>query len=73
MLKRPWKVSYWQRYPSWDKKSCPSVVDSEGEVVCDIPQFVDHPGVYDERADLIAHAIVDAINTKGVPYGYDSD
>ena len=38
------------------------MVDANDKTVVEIPQNVDHPGVYDEIADQLAHKIADAVN-----------
>ena len=61
-VKAPWRVEYLQRFPEWDPRSCPVVVDRDGEVVLSPPSYVDHPGLYDERADFICQAAVCGVN-----------
>lgn len=58
----PWQVRYWQRFPEWDERSCPRIVDADGELVCAFPQSVFHPGAYDKLADETAKRIVEAMN-----------
>ena len=58
----PWAVNYFKRFPEWDERSCPCVVDANGSVVCILPQTVDHPGMYDALADATAKRIVVAVN-----------
>jgi hypothetical protein len=63
----PWKVQYGQRFADWDAKSCPYIVDANGnDIGIGFRQNQCHPGVYDEHADHIAHLIVNAINTQEV-------
>lgn len=58
----PWKVSYWQRCPEWDRHSGPHIVDAKGDLVCELPVNVGHPGDYDAIADETAYRIVEAVN-----------
>jgi len=59
----PWSVVYCPRF-DWHKKSCPTVLDADGNKVCEMPQHVSHPGMYDELADLTAHRIVSSMNAS---------
>lgn len=58
----PWQVVHWQRFDEWHPKSCPKIVDANGDTVCYMPQHVGHPGEYDVKADLAAITIVDCVN-----------
>ena len=62
----PWRVAYDQRFPEWDAKASPRVVDANGGLVAEIPQHVDHPGEYDIEADRLAQRIVAAVNAKNL-------
>lgn len=61
----PWNVAYFG-YDDWHPKSMPVVVDSNKEVVIRPPQYVNHPGLYDEQADEVAKLIVKAVNEYNV-------
>ena len=63
---KPWQVVYRPLFPNWHKHSCPVIADSNGEFVIRPDQSLDvnHPGAYDEKADLICLQIVDAVNLK---------
>jgi len=58
----PWRVEYRQRFPEWHEKSQPRVCDANGDLVCEFPQHSGHPGLYDEKADSAAIAIVESVN-----------
>lgn len=58
----PWQVKYAVRCEEWHPKSRPYIVDANGIEVVAMPQFVDHPGNYDARAEELAFAIVKAMN-----------
>lgn len=66
---RPWSVKYDQKFPEWDPKACPYVVDANGEDVIMVPQTweLGHPGLYDEKADELAHLIVEGVNAWSWP------
>lgn len=53
-----WSVIYNQRCREWHEKSCPRVVDGDGQTVVYPPVFVGHPGMYDAEADAICQNIV---------------
>lgn len=61
-----WRVEYRRMCPEWHEKSMPRVVDRDGKLVFELIQNVGHPGEYDEKADRIAHAIVNLVNTFGL-------
>lgn len=63
-MKLPWKVAYKPLFEEWDPKSGPRIVDADGEFLFSMPQSegVGHPGLYDEKADKLAHLIVEAVN-----------
>lgn len=58
MLSLPFRVAYDRLCPEWDERSCPRIVDASGQTVLTPPQFVGHPGLYDEQADEICKAVV---------------
>ncbi len=60
---KPWRVEYLRRCPEWDAKSRPCIVDAVDNIVCEMPQHVDHPGLFDVLANVTAHEIVRAVNT----------
>lgn len=59
---RPWRVEYSRRCEEWDERSCPYIVDKLGVKVIEMPQFTNHPGVYDQQADTLAHRICVSVN-----------
>lgn len=65
-MKFPWKVAYKPLFEEWDPKSGPRIVNADGEFLFSMPQSEDvgHPGLYDEKADKLAHLIVEAVNEK---------
>lgn len=65
----PWVVAYHQRFPGWDENSMPHIRDANGDLVCEMPQNVGHPGEYDRVADETAKRIVAAVNAKAVLSG----
>lgn len=59
------EIRYHKMFPEWHPQSRPYVVDiATGETIAEIPQFVDHPGKFDERANFIAMTIAVAINLQ---------
>lgn len=68
-MNTPWRVVYAgdSVYTGWHPRSCPKVVDATGEIVCQLPQYVAHPGLYDERADKLAQFIVERANLSLIP------
>jgi hypothetical protein len=67
--KKPWSVKYWRRCTEWHPQCSPRIVDADGDQVVEMPQFVDHPGDYDERADKMAQEIVQAVNAHDALLG----
>lgn len=65
--KKPWSVKYNQFRPEWHPQSRPYIADADGDLVLDMPQFVEAPGIYDERADKMAQEIVVAVNAYQPP------
>lgn len=65
---KPWRVVYRQRFPEWDVKSSPYIVDASGRFICNMTMTVGHPGTYDELADNTAHDIVNAVNSLEAIY-----
>ncbi len=61
----PWKVAYWRRCLEWHPQSRPYIVDAADETVCEMPQTVGHPGVFDAVAVETAQRIVAAVNLTG--------
>lgn len=57
-----WGVRYRRLFEEWHPQCLPEVVDAEGATVASVPQFVGHPGEYDEKADGLAHTIASAVN-----------
>jgi len=60
----PWRVGYRQIFPEWHPKSLPTIYDAQGYIVLKMDQSEDinHPGIYDRKADTLAHRIVAAVN-----------
>jgi hypothetical protein len=67
--KKPWRVHYRQVCDEWHPQSSPCIVDQQGRLVVNMPQTVDHPGLYDELADNTAKEIVAAVNAQYGAYG----
>jgi len=65
-MRLPWKVVYNPEFDEWHPKSCPIIVDCDGNLVIRAPQSIgiDHPGEYDEVADNTCHIIVSAVNKE---------
>lgn len=59
---RPWAVKYHRRFPEWDKKASPYIVDATGKDILRMPKHTDHPGKYDQLADELAQLIVASVN-----------
>lgn len=64
----PWRVAYYSKRiaTTWDDRAGPRVVDAKGKTVVTPPQYVYHPGLYDEQADATCHEIVAAVNAHHV-------
>lgn len=62
-MELPLQIKYNRSCEEWHPKSMPSIVDNNGKLVAEVPQFVDHPGRLDEKAINIATTIVKAVNT----------
>lgn len=60
---RPWRLAYDPTFPGeWHECSCVHIVDANGEFVLRPPQFVNHPGLFDEQASLLCTLIVASVN-----------
>jgi hypothetical protein len=60
----PWRVQYLRKLPKWHPQCLPRIVDAAGELVVDMPVYVDHPGEYDAAADETAKRIVATMNAS---------
>lgn len=65
-IRTPLQVRYYRRCPEWDARSCPRIFDANGDLVCELVLQVGHPGLYDARADTLAHLIVDCVNNQAL-------
>lgn len=57
-----WRVKYNPLFDTWHEKSSPTIVDQDGNIVVEMFQNSNHPGIYDEKSDKLAHLIVNAVN-----------
>lgn len=62
----PWSVAHKPLYP--DELSLPRVVDAHGELIVTMLQNVEHPGLFDPKAQAIAEWIVRSANNYGEVY-----
>lgn len=59
---KAWSVQYKPCFDEWHPKSMATVYDENGEYVFRPHQNTSHPGDYDEKADKLAHLVVNAVN-----------
>lgn len=61
-MKPPFHLEYLPVMSAWHSHSQFRLVDFEGEEVCMFKQYVEHPGLIDEKAEAIAVGIAEALN-----------
>lgn len=59
-----WTVEYDRRFPEWDERSSPYLVDEKAQVVAIMTQRGNHPGKRDQKALDQAYFIRDAVNKQ---------